>query len=210
VRAGATCMLAWALAGCTTVPLGEAVEASEAHDMVAVLAAHGLRAEARSARGGRAQVEVASDRRHAAWTVLHRYGLPRRRAEPDARPLIAGPAEAARRDRAAAGDRLARLLEARPDVFTARVALAPRSAAVVVRAAQGAAPTAASVTALIRTGAGLGPQDAVAVEIHPWPAAEPLPPSGARPLGWVAAVALVASLASALLVLRARRARLAT
>ncbi len=203
-------LVAWALlAGCTTAPLGDAVDVSEAHEMIAVLAAHGVRAEAHVARGGGAVVEVASDRRHAAWTVLQRYGLPRRPLALGPRPLIAGPDEASRRDRAEAGLRLARLLEARPDVFTARIALAPRSAAVVVRAAEGEAPSPAALAALVRAGAGLAPDAEVAVEVYPWPtpALAPSPPGPSAP--WGAGAALVASLLSGALVLRARRARLA-
>lgn len=198
------------LAGCTAAPLGDAVDAAEAHDMVAVLAAHGVHAEARHARGGGAVVEVAPDRRHAAWTVLQRYGLPRRAADLGPRPLIAGPEEAARRDRAESGERLARLLEARPDVFTARVALAPRSAAVVVRAAEGSAPSPAAVAALVRAGGGLDVAAEVAVEVHPWPAPGPSLASAGPSIPWGAGAALIASLLSGALVLRARRARLAS
>ncbi len=152
------------LTGCQETLLSNQSEVA-VNDAVALLRAHGI-AASRGRQGRGYTLHVAGSDRDAAWQTLRAAGLPRAQPQVPAPALVLTPTQAYARVRSGQARQLERLLATRPDVIEAAVTLAAHSAAVVLRVPAGPAPAAPEIAALVRAGAGLGPQDPVAVTRH--------------------------------------------
>lgn len=182
---------ALALVGCRATVL-EGLDEAEANDLVAALDAAGYPAD-KIAQGGRYAVEVDRESFTAAWTTARARGFPRPVSAPPPSGLVSTAAErddARRRAREAA---VAEVLRADPAVGDARVALSARGAAVTLKSPTPDALDRAGLEAQVRVAAGLGPEAAVALAIHPVTigARAPRRPRPAWPL-WLASAAAVA------------------